>query len=70
MLWAEESDRLCRVGPRTLVGEALGRCQVPALRPGDLPVPDASPIHVRVLGQDLVAFRDTAGRYGLLDEPC
>ena len=70
MLSAEENDRLCRVGPGSPVGEALRRYWVPAFQLGDLPEPDAPPIHVRVLGQDFVAVRDTSGRYGLLDELC
>lgn len=70
MLSAEDNDRLCRVGAGTPVGEALRRYWVPAFQLGDLPEPDCPPIHVRVLGEDLVAFRDTAGRYGLLDELC
>lgn len=70
MLSAEENERLCQVGPGTPMGEALRRYWVPAFQLGDLPAPDAPPIHVRVLAQDLVAFRDTDGRYGLLDEFC
>lgn len=70
MLSAEENERLCTVGPGSPVGEALRRYWVPAFQLGDLPEPDCPPIHVRVLGQDFVAFRDSAGRYGFLDELC
>ena len=70
MLSAEDNERLCGVGPGTPVGAALRRYWVPAFQLGDLPSPDCPPIHVRVLGEDFVAFRDTAGRYGFLDELC
>ena len=70
MLSAEENERLCEVGPATAMGEVLRRYWVPAFQAGDLPEPDCPPIHVRVLGEDFVAFRDAAGRPGFLDELC
>jgi phthalate 4,5-dioxygenase len=70
MLSAEDNDRLCRVGPDAPMGQALRRYWVPAFQLGDLPENDCPPIRVRVLGEDFVAFRDTDGRYGFLDEFC
>ena len=70
MLNAEENERLCEIGPGTTMGEVLRRYWVPAFQAGDLPEPDCPPIHVRVLGEDFVAFRDGAGRLGFLDELC
>lgn len=70
MLSPEENERLCQVGRGTPVGEALRRYWVPAFQLGDLPENDCPPIHVRVLGEDFVAFRDSDGRYGVLDELC
>ncbi|MCL2394192.1 MAG: Rieske 2Fe-2S domain-containing protein [Acidimicrobiaceae bacterium] len=70
MLSHEDNERLCQVGPDTPTGQALRRYWVPAFQLGDLPTNDCPPIRVRVLAEDFVAFRDTDGRYGFLDEWC
>ena len=70
MLTAEENERLCQVGPGTPMGEVLRRYWVPAFQAGDLPEPDCPPIGFTVLGEDLVAFRGSTGRLGVLDELC
>jgi nitrite reductase/ring-hydroxylating ferredoxin subunit len=70
MLTAEENEALCRVGPGTPMGKVLRRYWTPAFQAGDLPEPDCPPIHVTVLGSDFVAFRDSSGRLGFLDELC
>jgi phthalate 4,5-dioxygenase len=70
MLTAEENEVLCRVGPGTPMGNVLRRYWTPAFQLGDLPEPDCPPIRVTVLGQNFVAFRDTNGRLGFLDELC
>ena len=49
----------------------LMRCYwIPALLSEEIPVPDCAPVRVRLLGEDLVAFRDSDGRVGLLGEHC
>jgi phthalate 4,5-dioxygenase oxygenase subunit len=70
MLTAEENDELCRVGPETPMGKVLRRYWVPAFQLADLPAPDCPPIRVTVLGESFVAFRETNGRLGFLDELC
>ena len=70
MLTPEENEALCRVGPGTPMGTLLRRYWTPAFQLGDLPEPDCPPIKVTVLGEDFVAFRDTEGRVGFLDELC
>jgi phthalate 4,5-dioxygenase len=70
MLTEEENEALCRVGPGTPMGEVLRRYWTPAFQLGDLPEPDCPPIRVTVLGENFVAFRDTEGRLGFLDELC
>lgn len=70
MLTAEENERLCEVAPGTPMGEVLRRYWVPAFQAGDLPEPDCPPIGFSVLGEELVAFRDSNGRLGVLDELC
>ncbi len=70
MLTAEENEALCRVGPGTPMGNVLRRYWTPAFQLGDLPEPDCAPIKVTVLGENFVAFRDTEGKLGFLDELC
>ncbi|MGH7367894.1 MAG: Rieske 2Fe-2S domain-containing protein, partial [Candidatus Rokuibacteriota bacterium] len=59
-----------RVGPGTPMGETMRRYWIPALLGRELPEPDCAPVRVRLLGEDLVAFRDSRGRVGLLAERC
>jgi phthalate 4,5-dioxygenase len=70
MLTPEENETLCRVGPGTPMGKVLRRYWTPAFLLGDLPAPDCPPIRVTVLGENFVAFRDTEGRLGFLDDLC
>jgi nitrite reductase/ring-hydroxylating ferredoxin subunit len=70
MLTREQNDELTRTGAGTLMGELFRRYWVPALHAWELPEPDCAPVRVKLLGEPLVAFRDTQGRIGLLDEHC
>ena len=70
MLSKEENEIVTRVGPGTPMGNTLRRYWVPALLSSEIPGPDCAPARVRLLGEDLVAFRDSEGRIGLLDELC
>ena len=70
MLSAQDNELLTRVGPGTPMGELLRRYWTPALLVSELPAPDSDPVRVRLLGEDLVAFRDTNGRVGLIQENC
>ena len=70
MLSVHENERLTRIGPGTPMGETLRRYWLPALLAWELPIPDCPPVRVQLLGEKLVAFRDTHGRIGLLDEFC
>jgi phthalate 4,5-dioxygenase len=70
MLSKEDNELLTRVGPRTPTGELLRRYWQPALLASELPEPDGAPLRVRLLGEDLVGFRDTSGRPGLLGAHC
>ena len=70
MLPKEENETMCRVGPGTPMGTAFRRFWIPALLSKELPHPDCDPRRVQLLGEDFVAFRDTAGNVGLLDEYC
>ena len=70
MLSAEDNEILTRVGPGTPMGTMLRRYWLPACLSSELPEPDGAPVRVRLLCEDLVAFRDTAGRVGLIEERC
>jgi len=70
MLSIEDNERLTRVGPGTPMGEVMRRYWLPFLLPEELPEADCPPIRVKLLGEELVAFRDTNGRLGLLDRYC
>ncbi len=70
MLSNQENELITRAGPGTPMGELMRRYWVPALLSEEIPAPDSAPVQVRILGEDLVAFRDTQGRIGLLDEHC
>ena len=70
MLTREENERLTRVGAGTPMGETMRRYWLPMLMSWELPEPDCPPVRVRLLGENLVAFRATDGRVGLLEELC
>jgi 5,5'-dehydrodivanillate O-demethylase oxygenase subunit len=69
MLTREENDMLTRVGPGTPAGALLRRYWMPVAASGELT--DDKPIQaVRLLGEDLVVYRDKTGRYGVVGEHC
>lgn len=70
MLSHHENQRLVRVGRGTPTGELFRRYWQPACLRQELPERDGPPVRVRLLGEDLVAFRDTVGRVGLVDAFC
>ncbi len=70
MLTAQENDRLCRVEGEAPMGQMMRRHWIPALLSEQLAERDGAPVRVKLLGEELVAFRDTHGRLGLLGEFC
>ena len=70
MLSREDNELLTRVGPGTPMGEMLREYWHPVLLASELPTPDCNPIRVRLLGEDLIAFRDSAGKVGMLANNC
>jgi nitrite reductase/ring-hydroxylating ferredoxin subunit len=70
MLTPEENERITRVGPGTPMGEVQRRYWQPALLAEEVREPDGPPVRVRLLGEDLIAFRDSAGKVGLVDAFC
>lgn len=70
MLSRGDNERLCRVGPGTPMGNLFRRFWLPALLSSEIAAPDCPPKRLRILGEDLVAFRDTQGRPGIIDSWC
>ncbi len=69
MLSMEHNDILTRVGPGTPTGELMREYWIPACLPDELK-PDAAPTRIKLLGEKLIAFRDSEGRIGILDHRC
>jgi phenylpropionate dioxygenase-like ring-hydroxylating dioxygenase large terminal subunit len=70
MLSQADNELLTRIGPGSPMGELIRRFWLPALLVSELPENNGTPVRVRLMGENLVAFRDTEGRIGLLDELC
>ena len=70
MLTHEQNENLTRTGPGTLMGDLFRRYWIPALHGWELPAADCPPVRVKLLGEPLVAFRDSQNRVGLIDEFC
>ncbi|HYX04260.1 MAG TPA: Rieske 2Fe-2S domain-containing protein, partial [Reyranella sp.] len=70
MLSKQDNEMMCRVGTGTPMGTAFRRFWLPALLSEELPHADCDPRRVQLLGEDFVAFRDSEGKVGLLNEYC
>ncbi len=70
MLTAADNAYLTSCGKGSPMGELLRRFWHPALLSAELPEPDGPPRKIRLLGEDLLAFRDTAGRVGIVEPHC
>ena len=70
MLKKEQNDLLTQTGPGTPMGNLFRRYWLPALLARELPEPDCAPVRLQLLSEKMVAFRDSAGRLGVIDEFC
>jgi len=70
MLSQTDNEKITRVGPGTPGGEFFRRYWIPATLSNELPERDGAPIRVRLLGENLVAFRDSEGIVGLVEDAC
>jgi phthalate 4,5-dioxygenase oxygenase subunit len=70
MLTHEENDLLTRVTGAAPMGQVMRAHWLPACLSEEVAEPDGAPVRTRLLGEDMVVFRDTAGRLGVLDEHC
>ena len=70
MLSREENELISRVGPGTPMGNLMRQYWLPAMLSSELPTPDSDPVRVLLLGEQLIAFRDSNGQVGLLANNC
>jgi phthalate 4,5-dioxygenase oxygenase subunit len=70
MLKTEVNELLTQTGPGTPAGDLFRQYWLPTLLAEELPENDCPPARVKILSERLIAFRDSEGRYGLMDEFC
>ena len=70
MLTAEENDLLTRTGADAPMGTYFRRFWQPIALSAELAEADGAPLRVTVMGEPLIAFRDSEGRVGLVDSRC
>src|SRR5258708_31645948 len=70
MLSQEENELITRVGPGTPMGNLFREYWLPAMLSEELPAADSDPVRVLMLGEQLIAFRDTNRKIGLLANHC
>ena len=70
MLTTEENELLCRVDGDAPMGQLMRRHWIPALLSEEVLEADGDPVPVCLLGEELVAWRDTDGKVGLMDRYC
>jgi len=70
MLRKEINELLTQTGPGAPMGDMFRQYWIPALLAQELPENDCPPVRVKLLSERLLAFRDSNGKYGLMDEFC
>ncbi len=70
MITREENELLCRVEGDAPMGQLMRRHWTPVCLIEEVAEADGTPVKARVYGEDLVVFRDSDGRVGVLDEKC
>jgi phthalate 4,5-dioxygenase oxygenase subunit len=70
MLSPAENALLTQTNRGTPMGELFRRFWLPAMLPSELPRTDSDPVRLRLLGEDLIAFRDTNGAIGVIQNNC
>ena len=70
MLTREENDMLTLVSGDAAMGKLMRQHWTPVCLMEEVAEPDGKPLRVEVLGESYVAFRDSKGRLGMLDELC
>jgi phthalate 4,5-dioxygenase len=69
MTTPSENELLTRIGPGTPMGALLRQYWMPACLSSEL-IADGDPVRLALLGEKLIAFRDSSGKIGILDHRC
>lgn len=70
MITHEENMLLCKVEKEAPAGQMMRRHWIPICLQEEVSEPDGAPVKARILGEDLVVFRDSDGQVGVIDEKC
>src|SRR5688500_645873 len=70
MLSVQDNELVTNTDPGTPMGELFRRYWLPVALSEELPGPDCVPVKVKSMSEDLIAFRDTSRRVGLIDTLC
>src|SRR6476661_2380624 len=70
MLNEEDNELITRVGPGTPMGNLIRQYWIPGMMSSELPSPDCPPVRVRLLSENLIAFRTTSGAVGVIQDAC
>ena len=70
MLSKDDNELLTRVGPGTPMGRFMREFWIPAMLSNELASPDCPPVRIRLLGENLIAFRTTSGQVGIVVNAC
>jgi len=69
MLSMEENELLTRVGPGTIMGDLMREYWMPSMLSSELES-DGIPVRLKLLGEELIAFRATSGKVGVIANSC
>jgi phenylpropionate dioxygenase-like ring-hydroxylating dioxygenase large terminal subunit len=70
MLSKEDNELLARIGPGTAMGNLMRQYWLPAIKSDELLSPDSPPLRLMLLGEQLIAFRMTSGKVGVIANSC
>jgi phthalate 4,5-dioxygenase len=70
MLSPEDNELISQVGPGTVMGELMRQYWLPAMLSSEVAEPDSEPVRIMLLGEQLIGFRDTSGRVGVISNLC
>jgi phenylpropionate dioxygenase-like ring-hydroxylating dioxygenase large terminal subunit len=70
MLTKEENELITRVGPGTPMGNLMRQYWLPSMMSSELPAPDCPPVRIRLLSENLIAFRTSSGQVGVVANSC
>jgi nitrite reductase/ring-hydroxylating ferredoxin subunit len=70
MLTKEDNDLVTHVGPGTPMGDLMRQYWMPSMMSSELPAPDCPPVRIRILCENLIAFRTTSGKVGVVANSC